>query len=197
MVTVTEQARRPKRNWSTIAAFFGGLAALITALVGMATFIVNQVGDDAPTAAPTPAAPTRAAPASAAPPVTAAPPSPESAGWRQVWAREFILDTNGVLLDSDRPVRGTGSFHVISGGPMISPAGQAEIAELPGDQPVTPDACDERVTTHSADTITMDSGKRVCVRTPAGRVALMIVQGATGDVNAGWRVRATVWQPAS
>jgi hypothetical protein len=43
----------------------------------------------------------------------------------------------------------------------------------------------------------MDSGKRVCVRTPAGRVALMIVKGATGDVNAGWTVRATVWQPAS
>ncbi|GIF01519.1 hypothetical protein [Paractinoplanes rishiriensis] len=188
---MTDRARPPGRNWSTIAAVLGGLAALITAVVGLSTFIANQFGD-APRA--TPAATTKPP---AVQPATAASSAPAAGGWREVWSREFVLDTTGVLLDSDQPVRGTGAFHVISGGPMISPAGGAAIAALPAGQPATPDACDERVTTHSADNVTMDSGKRVCVRTPAGRVALLVVEGATGDVNAGWTVRATVWQPAS
>ncbi|WP_433300364.1 hypothetical protein ACQP2F_02885 [Actinoplanes sp. CA-030573] len=215
---MTDQPRPPGRNWAGIAAMLGGIAALITAIVGVLTFVVAQLKDDKPdpakaaapvttvaprgtTAGPAGGASAPAAATGATAGATGGAATTASTGWQTVYSDvAFVFDNNGVDFAQDRPKRNAGtSMQLYSGGSSaVSYGSDSLIALLPSGQKGTPEACVDVIEAESSRTVQLAGGRRVCVQTPTGRVALMTVKGPAGpESSLGWKVTATAWQPAS
>lgn len=182
------------RNWSAIAALLGGAAALITAVVGVLTFVFTQIGHGPAGPTATPKAPGRT-PAQTAP-TTPTTPTTEQAAWRMVWQGPFLFDNNGVNFDHEPPLRDGGGLQVYSGGDSAVAAARIGIAALPSGAATTPAACADRIVRYSTGSVRLDKGTRVCVRTDLGRIALMVFEGNVPNT-LDWEVNATIWQPTS
>jgi len=199
---VTESAAPPDRarrgpDWNTIAAILGGVAAVITACVGVLAFAADHLGTgggSGPSATATPAGRSAMHGSGAAS-------APAPGGWVQVWQGPFLFDNNGVSFDHEPPLRNSGGdFDIYSGGSSAIAAGvgggSVQVVALgPGD-PSTPEACAAKLAGFGTGSVSLDSGKRICVHTALGRVALMTVVGSSTDGPDAWNVTATVWRPA-
>lgn len=194
MVNVTDPTPPRSRNWTVIAAMLGGSAALITALVGVLTFVSTQIGKGEqpqtavrPTAAPSP---NSTAGASSAAPQPA---------WTLVWRGSFLFDNNGVNFDHEPPLRNPGgALQVYSGGSTAVAAGMGSgrirLAALAPGAPATPEVCAERLDNFSTGDVSLDKGRRICVLTDRKRVVLMVINGGP-DEDLAWDATATIWQP--
>jgi hypothetical protein len=205
MTYVTTPAPSQGKNWTTIAAMLGGIAALLTAIVGTLTFITTQLNGkdkngpsaDQPSTAQTTALQPMGTPVATSTTNGQAP----QAAWTQVWTGSFLFDNNGVNFDHEPPLRNAGgAFQVYSGGSSAIAAGlgsgRIRLASLPSGTAATPDACAERLDNYSTSSVDLDEGRRVCVRTERGRVVLMKINGGPDDKLA-WDVTATIWRPNS
>jgi hypothetical protein len=205
MIDVNDPSPNRGKNWTAIAAMLGGIAALLTAVVGVLTFVTTQLsGTDKnsgsaqqPGSARTTAATPAGTPVSTVTTDEAVVPT----AWTQVWTGSFLFDNNGINFDHEPPLRNAGgNLQVYSGGSSAVAAGfgsgKIRLASLPGGTTATPEACSERLDNYSTGSIDLDTGKQVCVRTARGRVVLMKVDAGPDD-GLGWDVTVTIWQPNS
>jgi hypothetical protein len=114
--------------------------------------------------------------------------------WVPVWTDvPFLLSNAGVNLDGTGPAPATGvPVQVYSGGGSVAVGSGTRVALLAPTEPATPAACAAKLPAAGVRQLALDTGGRFCVRTGAGRVALVTVLGRSGRV--GWNVRGTAWR---
>jgi len=175
--------------WQAIAAMLGALATLATAVVAMAAYLRD---DGSPPPATRPAGGSTHGAASAPPEESVAVPAPDQPLHDKLRLRlEFHIE-----FDTDPP-----NNNPVGGDPDLYRAGGADSNKITGYYGAarwsdatspTQAQCDlELATKATRDSVVVDVGSRLCVRTSGGRTVLVRFLKQTADRD--WDIEATVW----
>jgi hypothetical protein len=197
IMTTERQPDVPARDgsfWTSATGIVSAVAALITALVGAAALLYTvRSGQSADPTVKDPAGALSRTSAPAGGPATSHAQPPADAGTK-IYDDDLIISNDSVDLDGNpRPVRhptGLGA-DIYSAGPTMWGMGGAQIMKWTGPDPGRED-CAGKVATLDEESVTVDVGTRVCLKTDGGRIVFFKVLSAVPN-SSDWKVHAVIW----